>query len=184
MKNTRMIASIADNCFEGFAAMLLTDRLGEATYVDQWWEDDVKHGVDVCTESFCDFLKSLACFIGQLSALRFGATHEGINDVANAYGEPSGLLLGGVASAEGWDNVAACLMSLGPVVLGFFALEGDFEVLQSGLHDVVNGWFWSVEKKEVVKSDAEEDNQQFLIVDVGCPKDSGDRKNERLGSRT
>ena len=37
VKNTGMIASIADNCFESFAAMFLTNWLGEATYIDQWW---------------------------------------------------------------------------------------------------------------------------------------------------
>lgn len=138
----------------------------------------------MCTESFCDFLEGLACFIGQLSALRFGATHKWIDDVADTYGESSGLLPGGFAFTEGWDNIAACLVSLGPVVLGLLSLESGFEVLQSGLHDIENGWFWSVKDEEVVEGDAEEHNQQFLIVDVGRPKDSGDWKNERLGSRS
>lgn len=63
-------------------------------------------------------------------------------------------------------------------MLRFFPFEDGFEVLKDGLHDVGSGGVWSVNDEEVVVVRAKEDNQQFLIFDVVCPKEGGDRQCE------
>jgi hypothetical protein len=183
VEDTSVIAGIADNRFEGLAAILLADRLRESADVDQWREDDVKHWMDVWTKCFGDFLKSLASLIGQLSAFRFGASHEAVDDVTNACGETSGLLLGGFAFAEGWNDIATCFVSLGPVVLRLLALEDVHEVLKDSLHDFDTGGVWSVEDEEVVVIRAKKDGQQFLIVDVIGPKEGGSGENKGFSGR-
>lgn len=183
VKDTSVITGITDNHFECLAAILLTDRLRETADIDQWRENDVKHWMYVWTKCFGDFLKSLASFIGQLSAFRFSASHEAVDDVTNACGETSGLLLGGFAFAEGWDNIAACFVSLGPVMLRFLALEGVLEVLKDGLHDFGTGEVLSVEDEKVVVIRAEEDGQQFLIVNVVDPEEGGSGQNKGFSGR-
>ena len=70
--------------------------------------------------------------------------------MTNTCSETSGVLFGGIALAESWDDIAASFESLGPVVLGFLAFEGGLEILEDGLHDFGLGWCGAVDDKQVV----------------------------------
>lgn len=56
VKETGMVAGIADDGFDRLASMFLADWLGETADIDELREDDIDHRMDIWAQGFGDFL--------------------------------------------------------------------------------------------------------------------------------